>query len=180
MLCGARKVHCRAVACLKAKRGPKKKMINHFETITGRKIKVALVGCGRIAYKHLEALDKHQDECPRCNERFRQLPKPELLYLSGLFHDIAKGRGGNHSELGAVDAYEFCRQHDVSPASFYQWRKKLGKLAPAQPFVPVSVIEGAGVSVELPCGAVVRVPTGDDRSLSQVISLLLAVGEQTG
>jgi len=60
------------------------------------------------------ALDIHRDECPRCNQRFQQLPKPELLYLGGLFHDIAKGRGGDHSSLGSIDAYEFCRQHDLS------------------------------------------------------------------
>lgn len=60
------------------------------------------------------AIAKHRDECPRCNERFAQLPKPELLYLSGLFHDIAKGRGGDHAKLGAADAYKFCRQHDLS------------------------------------------------------------------
>jgi [protein-PII] uridylyltransferase len=44
-----------------------------------------------------------------------QIPKPELLYLSGLFHDIAKGRGSDHSELGAQFASEFCLQHGLGP-----------------------------------------------------------------
>ena len=60
------------------------------------------------------AIDKHRDECPRCNRVFKQLPKPELLYLAGLFHDIAKGRGGDHSKIGAADARAFCRKHQLS------------------------------------------------------------------
>ncbi|MGB5716868.1 MAG: [protein-PII] uridylyltransferase [Gammaproteobacteria bacterium] len=53
-------------------------------------------------------------EFPLCSHIVATLPKPELLYLAGLFHDIAKGRGGDHSELGAVDATAFCKQHDLS------------------------------------------------------------------
>jgi len=57
------------------------------------------------------ALDKHREELPHCFDVFQEIRKPELLYLAGLFHDIAKGRGGNHAELGMHDAIEFCRQH---------------------------------------------------------------------
>ncbi len=42
------------------------------------------------------------------------LPKVELLYIAGLYHDIAKGRGGDHSSLGKIDAINFCQRHRLS------------------------------------------------------------------
>tara|TARA_R110002074_G_scaffold402342_1_gene608110 strand:- start:49255 stop:51891 length:2637 start_codon:yes stop_codon:yes gene_type:complete len=60
------------------------------------------------------ALRKHRDELPHCHEVFKNIPKPELLYLAGLFHDIAKGRGGNHADLGMVDAIAFCKKHNFN------------------------------------------------------------------
>ena len=59
------------------------------------------------------ALDKHNQELPFCNNIFLLIPKPDVLYIAGLFHDIAKGRGGDHSTLGEQIALNFCRQHDI-------------------------------------------------------------------
>ncbi len=53
-------------------------------------------------------------EFPLCSRVSGTIPKPELLYLAGFFHDIAKGRGGNHAELGAEEARAFLTRHDLS------------------------------------------------------------------
>jgi [protein-PII] uridylyltransferase len=60
------------------------------------------------------ALSRYDHEFPRCSEIMQALKTPEIAYLAGLFHDIAKGRGGDHSELGAVDAEAFCLEHGLS------------------------------------------------------------------
>ncbi len=53
-------------------------------------------------------------ESPLCSQIFHSLLKPQVLYLAALFHDIAKGRGGSHSEKGAQDALDFCLAHGMN------------------------------------------------------------------
>ena len=60
------------------------------------------------------ALSRFDHEYPQCSPLMQSFEKPEIVYLAGLFHDIAKGRGGDHSELGAVDAEAFCLEHGMS------------------------------------------------------------------
>ena len=60
------------------------------------------------------ALQKHEHEFPFCNLVYSKLEDPCLLYLAALFHDIAKGRGGDHSVLGAEEATRFCVQHKLN------------------------------------------------------------------
>lgn len=87
---------------------------------------------GRMQYDlfHIYTVDEHtlgvirnlrrmviprfDDELPHGSKVAQQLQNPSLLYLTALFHDIAKGRGGDHSELGAEDAKEFALQHGLS------------------------------------------------------------------
>ncbi len=53
-------------------------------------------------------------ENPFCHRLIVEFERPWLLVLAALFHDIAKGRGGDHSELGTVDAEAFCTSHALS------------------------------------------------------------------
>ncbi|MGH8798610.1 MAG: [protein-PII] uridylyltransferase [Casimicrobiaceae bacterium] len=57
---------------------------------------------------------QHAHEYPLCSRLIADFARPELLYVAGLFHDIAKGRGGDHSTLGSADARRFCRAHRLS------------------------------------------------------------------
>ncbi|HEY2254055.1 MAG TPA: [protein-PII] uridylyltransferase, partial [Variovorax sp.] len=56
---------------------------------------------------------EHAHEYPFCSQLAAGWTKPWILYVAALFHDIAKGRGGDHSELGARDVRRFCRQHEI-------------------------------------------------------------------
>lgn len=67
-----------------------------------------------IRHMRLFGTDEYKEQFPICNEITKTIPKLELLYLAGLFHDIAKGRGGNHSVLGTKDAKSFCKLHGLS------------------------------------------------------------------
>ena len=60
------------------------------------------------------AMPKYDAELPTLSGIMQQLPKQEIAYLAALFHDIAKGRGGDHSQLGAVDAEAFCLEQGLS------------------------------------------------------------------
>ncbi len=57
------------------------------------------------------ALPRFDHEFPLCSTLMQRFDRPDLLILAALFHDIAKGRGGNHAQLGRSDALYFCRQH---------------------------------------------------------------------
>jgi [protein-PII] uridylyltransferase len=108
-----------------------------------RMARLGVLGCylpafgevaGRMQYDlfHVYTVDQHTLEVMRNVESFAsgdsgkrfalgpdlwpKLRKPELLLLAALFHDIAKGRGGDHSELGAADAREFCLAHGMVSA----------------------------------------------------------------
>ncbi len=76
----------------------------HIYTVDAHTVKV--ISKCRL-FRHPE----HQEQFPIAHRLVNQLPKIELLYIAALYHDIAKGRGGDHSELGTVDVIRFCKIH---------------------------------------------------------------------
>ena len=59
-------------------------------------------------------IPEHAHEYPFCTQLASQWEKPWLLVIAALFHDVAKGRGGDHSELGALEVRRFCKDHGVA------------------------------------------------------------------
>lgn len=88
-----------------------------------------VVGQMQFDLFHIYTVDAHTLQVVRNMRRFRyktneqqfpiaahihsRLPKVELLYIAGLYHDIAKGMGGDHSELGIEIARAFCERHKL-------------------------------------------------------------------
>ncbi|GAC33608.1 [protein-PII] uridylyltransferase [Paraglaciecola polaris] len=64
--------------------------------------------------KHVYQYSQGNPQFPRCSRIVRNLDKPELLYIAAIFHDIGKGRNGDHSKLGAQDVAEFCVMHNIN------------------------------------------------------------------
>ena len=66
---------------------------------------------------------EYAHEFPLCSRLISAFERPEILFLSALFHDIAKGRGGDHSRLGCADARRFCKLHglDKTDAEMVAW-----------------------------------------------------------
>jgi [protein-PII] uridylyltransferase len=59
-------------------------------------------------------IPEHAHEYPFCSQLASQWDDPALLYIAALFHDVAKGRGGDHSDLGAREVRRFCQDHGVA------------------------------------------------------------------
>ncbi len=86
-------------------------------------------------------------EYPLCSQLIADFARPWLLYIAALFHDIAKGRGGDHSEHGSRDARRFCRQHGIAAEDMelvvflVQHHLTMSKVAQKQDLTDPAVIE---------------------------------------
>ena len=58
-------------------------------------------------------IPEHAHEYPFCAQLAAQFERPYVLYVAALFHDVAKGRGGDHSSLGGAEVRRFCRDHAI-------------------------------------------------------------------
>ena len=58
-------------------------------------------------------IPEHAHEYPFCSQLASQFDRPYVMYVAALFHDVAKGRAGDHSEIGAAEVRRFCRDHGI-------------------------------------------------------------------
>ena len=67
--------------------------------------------------------DEYQQKFGLVSQIYQQIHRKDILNICAIFHDIAKGRDGDHSELGAIDVYEFCYGHGMSieDSQFASW-----------------------------------------------------------
>ena len=99
------------------------------------------------------AIAEFSHEYPLASRLMQSFDKPELLYLAALFHDIAKGRGGDHSELGTLDARRFCKAHGLprEDTDLVAWLVRehlsMSRTAQKEDLSDASVIEGFAARV---------------------------------
>ncbi|MEO9079734.1 MAG: [protein-PII] uridylyltransferase [Rhodanobacter sp.] len=141
---------------------------------------------GRMQYDlfHVYTVDEHtlrvlrnmarfaspsaRKEFPLGCDIWAKLPKPEVLLLAGLFHDIAKGRGGDHSVLGEQDARAFCMRLGLPPSDvervawLVRWHLLMSTTAQRQDISDPDVVHRLAEQV------------GDRESLSQLYLLTVA------
>jgi len=98
-------------------------------------------------------LAEHAHELPLSSKLIKDFARPEVLYIAGLFHDIAKGRGGDHSQLGRADAMRFCKQHGLTreDTDLVVWLVEIIRLVAI-----VEIVDAAVVSDVLRRSTVVR------------------------
>jgi len=113
-------------------------------------------------------IPEHAHEYRFCSQLAAQWDRPELLYVAALFHDVAKGRGGDHSDLGSVEAKRFCRDHGLSRADgelvafMVQHHLTLSRVAQKEDLSDPEVIESFAKMV------------GDERHLTGLYLLTVA------
>lgn len=111
---------------------------------------------------------EHAHEYPFCSQLAAGWDKPWILYIAALFHDIAKGRGGDHSTLGARDVRRFCRQHEISRED-----AKLIEFLVAEHLVMSQVAQKQDLSDPEVIGAFAR-RVGNERYLTALYLLTIA------
>ncbi|HKW83567.1 MAG TPA: [protein-PII] uridylyltransferase, partial [Burkholderiaceae bacterium] len=113
-------------------------------------------------------IPEHAHEYPFCSQLAANFDRPYVLYIAALFHDVAKGRGGDHSELGEREARRFCREHGVprEDAALIEFLVKahltMSRIAQKEDLSDPEVIEGFAKLV------------GDERHLTALYLLTVA------